>query len=195
MIAFDQSKMWHALEERLAATEDPRQRQMLEAVIEHAKAEADRSVERLMATLVEAPQYHFWVGGRDIGPKGESKVRAYYQDFVAGGGAVFESPKDRVVVDDHNVVSEAEVCNLVPGAVAKRRGYTIPDESGHYLVRFRNVVFFEFGADPTRALGEDSYTTMDPAAFERIDDADLPRVYLEYLAEISDTSTPAAAAR
>jgi hypothetical protein len=195
MIAFDQSNMWRALEERLATTDDPRHRTMLEAVIEHARAEADRSVERLMATLVEAPEYHFWVGGRDIGPKGKSEVRAYYQNFVAGGGAVFESPKDRVVVDDHNVVSEAEVSNLVPGAVAKRRGYTVPDESGHYLVRFRNVVFFEFGDDPTRALGEDSYTTMDPAAFERVDDADLPGVYLEYLAEISDTSTPAAVAR
>jgi hypothetical protein len=195
MIAFDQSKMWQALEERLTATDNPRHRRMLEVVIEHAKAEADRSVERLMATLVAAPEYHFWVGGLDVGPKGESQVRAYYENFVAGGGAVFESPKDRVVVDDHNVVSEAEVCNLVPGAVAKRRGYTVPDGSGHYLVRFRNVVFFEFGADPARALGEDSYTTMDPAAFERIDDSELPAVYLEYLAEISDTSAPAVAAR
>ena len=86
--------MWQALEERLAATDDRRHRTMLEVVIEHAKAEADRSVERLMATL-----------------------------------------------------------------------------------------------------GEDSYTTMDPTAFERIDDAELPGVYLEHLAEISDTSTPAAAAR
>ena len=89
------------------------------------------------------------------------------------------------MVDDHNVVSEAEVRNLVPGPVAKRRGYRVPDESGHYLVRFRNVVFFEFGEDPARALGEDSYTTMDPDAFERVDDAELPHAYVDYLAELS----------
>ena len=41
----------------------------------------------------------------------------------------------RIVVDDHNVVSEAEVENYVPGSVAKARGYNVPDESGHYLVR------------------------------------------------------------
>jgi hypothetical protein len=87
-------------------------------------------------------------------------------------------------VDDHNVVSEAEVKNYVPGTVAKARGYSVPDESGHYLVRFRNVVFFEFGDDPTRALGEDSYTQMDPDAWERVADADLPTSYVDYLAEL-----------
>jgi hypothetical protein len=116
-------------------------------------------------------------------------VHDYYLAFATGGGAVFESPKDRIVVDDHNVVSEAEVKNYVPGSVAKARGYNVPDESGHYLVRFRNVVFFEFGDDPTRALGEDSYTTFDPDRFERVDDADLPPAYRNYLAELSGASS------
>ena len=136
-----QSTMWQAIEERLAITTNPRHRAMLEVVIADAQAEADRSVERLMATLVDDPQYHFWVGGRDVGPKGRTAVVAYYEQFVGSGGAVFESPKDRVVVDDHNVVSEAEVRNVVPGSVAKRRGYRVPDETGHYVVWFRNVVF------------------------------------------------------
>jgi hypothetical protein len=185
----DQSTMWQAIEERLAITTNPRHRAMLEVVIAHARAEADRSVERLIATLVDDPQYHFWVGGRDVGPKGRAAVVAYYEQFVGSGGAVFESPKDRVVVDDHNVVSEAEVRNVVPGSVAKRRGYRVPDESGHYVVCFRNVVFFEFGDDPTQALGEDSYTTFDPDRFERIDDADLPAAYRTYLAELTGVAS------
>jgi hypothetical protein len=180
-MVFDQAKMWHALEERLATTESPRQRQMLTVVIEHAKAEADRSVERLMATLIDDPQYHFWVRGRDVGPKGHDAVRKYYEYFATSGGAVFESPKDRVVVDDHHVVTEAEVRNYVPGRVAKARGYTVPDEIGHYLVRFRNVVFFEFADDPTRALCEDSYSQIDPDAWERVSGDDLPRAYVAYL--------------
>jgi hypothetical protein len=178
---FDQAKMWHALEERLARTDNPRHRQMLEVVIEHSKAEADCSVERLMATLIDDPQYHFWVRGRDVGPKGRDAVEQYYQHFATSGGAVFESPKERIVVDDHNVVSEAEVRNYVSGAIAKARGYSVPDESGHYLVRFRNVVFFEFGDDPTHALCEDSYTQIDPDAWERVADDDLPEAYLSYL--------------
>ena len=185
MIEIDQSEMWNALVERLDSTENPRHRQMLAVVIEHAKAEADRSVERLMATLVDDPRYHFWVSGRDIGPKGADAVRTYYVDFARRGGAVFASPKDRIVVDDHNVVSEAEVVNLVSGEIARTRGYRVPDASGHYLVRFRNVVFFQFGDDPTRSVGEDSYTQMDPDAFERAPDAELPSVYLDYLADLS----------
>ena len=109
-----QSTMWQAIEERLAITTNPRHRAMLEVVIAHARAEADRSVERLMATLVDDPQYHFWVGGRDVGPKGRTAVVVYYEQFVGSGGAVFESPKDRLVVDDHNVVSEAEVRTSYP---------------------------------------------------------------------------------
>lgn len=182
---FDQAKMWHGLQERLDRTDNPRHRQMLEVVIEHSRAEADRSVDRLMATLIDDPQYCFWVRGRDVGPKGYDAVRHYYEQFAIGGGAVFESPKDRVVVDDHHVVTESEVRNYVPGAVAKARGYTVPDDSGHYLVRFRNVVFFEFADDPTRALCEDSYTQFDPDAWERVDDDDLPDAYVAYLASLA----------
>ena len=138
-----------------------------------------------MATSVDNPQYHFWVRARDVGPKGRDRVHEYYVTFATSGGAVFESPKDRIVVDDHNVVSEAEVKNSVPGTVAKARGYNVPDESGHYVVRFRNVVFFEFGDDPTRALGEDSYTQMDPDAWERVAETDLPKSYVDYLAELA----------
>lgn len=180
----DQAKMWEALVARRDATDDPRHRQMLDVVIEHAKAEADRSVERLMATLVDDPQYHFWVQGRDVGPKGADAVRAYYEQFVRGGGAIFESPKERIVVDDHCVVSEAEVTNLVSGAIARARGYHVPDADGYYLVRFRNVVWFDFGDDPTHALGEDSHTMFDPDAFEKVAEEDLPAVYTDYLAEI-----------
>ena len=180
----DQSKMWTAIEERHARTDDPRHRQMLEVVIEHSKAEAARSVERLMATLVEDPQYHFWVNGRDVGPKGRQGVLDYYVNFVRGGGAVFESPKERIVVDDHNVVSEAEVRNIVTGAIAKARGYRVPDEQGYYEVRFRNIVFFTFGDDPTKAIGEDSYSQFDPDAWRRVDEADLPDAYRAYLAEL-----------
>ena len=146
--------------------------------------QADCSVDRLMATLIDDPQYHFWVRGRDVGPKGYDAVRNYYEYYATSGGAVFESPKDRVVVDDHHVVSEADVRNYVPGRVAKARGYSVPDDSGHYLVRFRNVVFFEFAEDPTHALCEDSYTQIDPDAWERVADEDLPQVYVAYLASL-----------
>jgi hypothetical protein len=185
MLDFDPSRGWEALEARLARTESPRQRQMLETVIEHVKAEADQSLERLMATLVPDPQYHFWVGGKDVGPKGHQAVRDYYATFVASGGAIFQTPKDRIVVDDDNLAYEGTISNIVPGRVAKARGYNIDDEGAHYLVRFRNVVFWSFD-DEGLATGEDSYTAIDPDDFERLDPSDLPQVYLDYLTALGE---------
>jgi hypothetical protein len=180
MLDFDPARGWEALEARLTRTEDPRQRRMLETVIEHVKAEADQSLDRLMATLVADPQYHFWVGGKDVGPKGYDAVRDYYTTFVASGGAVFETPKDRIVVDDGTIAYEGTISNLVPGRVARARGYHVDDERAHYLVRFRNVVFWAFD-DEGLAIGEDSYTAIDPDDFEQVDPADLPPIYVEYL--------------
>jgi hypothetical protein len=82
-------------------------------------------------------------------------------------------------------VTEAEVRNYVSGAIATARGYSVPDDTGHYLVRFRNVVFFEFADDPAHALCEDSYTQIDPDAWERVEDDSLPPSYVAYLASLA----------
>jgi hypothetical protein len=183
MLQFDQSTIWRALEERLARTENPRHRQLLSVVIAHGKAEAARDLDGLMATLVADPQYHFWSNGRDHGPKGYDAVRDYYRDFVLSGGAVFESPKERIAVDDDMVCHEGTLSTLVSGAIAKRRGYRVPDETGHYLVRHRGVVLWSFD-EAGLALGEDAYSQIHPDDWQRVPDNELPQVYLDYLAEI-----------
>jgi hypothetical protein len=183
VLDFDQSRCWQDLEAHLERTQSPRQRRLLQVVIDHVKAEVDRNLDGLMATLVAEPNYHFWVRGKDVGPKGHDAVRSYYEAFVLGGGAVFESIKDRIVVDDQTVAHESRMRNLVSGAIAKARGYDVPDETGHYLVRFRNVVWWSFD-EAGLALGEDSYTAMDPDDWERVADHDLPQCYVDYLAEI-----------
>jgi hypothetical protein len=191
MLDFDPARSWVELEERLARTESPRQRQLLQVVIDHVKAEIGRDVDGLMATLVAEPNYHFWVGGRDVGPKGYEGVRTYYEDFVADGGAVLESIKERIVVDDDTISHENLNRNLVSGRIARRRGYTVPDESGHYLVRFRTVIWWSFD-DAGLAYGEDSYSTIDPDDWERVADDDLPAAYLDYLTEIGRLDVAAA---
>ena len=189
MLTFDQSTIWQALEERLARTQHPRHRQLLSVVIAHGKAEAARDLDGLMATLVADPQYHFRTAGRDHGPKGYDAVRAYYLDFVLGGGAVFESPKERIIVDDDMVGHEGTLSTLVSGAIARRRGYDVPAETGHYLVRHRGVVLWSFD-DAGLALGEDSYSQIHPDDWVHVPDEDLPLVYVDYLAEIGASVPP-----
>ena len=185
-VNFDQAKMWHALEDRLAATENPRHRQMLEVVIEHTKAEADCSVERLMATLIDDPQYHFWVRGRDVGPKGRDAVRSYYEQFrdqwrrglrvTEGPGGGRRSPRRdrsrgaqlRIRRDRHGPrLLRPRRHGSLPRAVPQRR-----------LLRVR-------GRSGAHALCEDSYTQIDPDAWERAADDDLPPSYVAYLASLA----------
>ena len=186
VIDFDRSLGWKALEERLEATDSPRQRQILTTVIEHSKAEAACDLDGLMATLVDEPQYHFWVAGKDRGPKGYAAIRQYYEDYVNSGGAVICSPKERIIVDDHSVCTESTLTTLASGRIAKSRGYSVDDVSAHYLLRMRNTVLWSFD-DDGRAFGEDAYSMYDADDWEKVAPGDLPDFYVEYLTGIGHT--------
>jgi hypothetical protein len=176
----DQSISWRQLEERLARTTNPRHRKMLQTVIDHATAESTGDVEGLMATLVDDPQYHFWSGGRDWGPKGRAAVQAFYENFVASGAGFFESAKPRIVVDDDNVVTESAMRGIVPGVVARARGCDVDDVDGHYLVTARTVIFWPFN-EAGELLGEDSYGSSDVSDCQRVPDDELPDAYVAML--------------
>jgi hypothetical protein len=191
---FDQAISWRQLEERLARTDNPRHRKMLQTVIDHAKAESNGDVDGLMATLSDDPQYHFWSGGDDWGPKGPAAVRAYYDGFVASGAGFFESHKTRIVVDDENVVTESVMRQLVPGRVAQQRGYTIPDLDAHYVVTARVAIFWPF--DESGALvGEDSYGSSDLRDLTLVPDDELPDEYVAMLDAIGQPLVTSAAPR
>jgi len=183
-IDFDVSRSWADLERVRAATASERRRGLLQVVIDHIKAELVHDVDAVLATLAPEPEFHVWVAGRDIGPKGAEATGRYYEAFFAGGGAIFESVKERVVVEDHTIAHEGPVRNLLPGRVARGGGYSVPDDEAHYLVRFRNCVWWSFD-ERGRALGEDSYTTIDLDAWEPVPDDELPDVYLAYVAGLA----------
>jgi hypothetical protein len=180
LVNFDTSITWQQLEERLARTTNPRHRVMLQTVIDHAKAEARGDVDGLMATLSDDPQYHYWNAGRDWGPKGQARVRAYYEGFVASGAGFFESYKPRIVVDDDNVVTENVMRGIVPGAVARARGCDIDDVEGHYLVTARVTIFWPFN-EAAELVGEDSYGSSDATDCQRVPDDELPAEYVAML--------------
>jgi len=77
MLDFDQSVVWRELEMRQARTNNPRHRQLLQVVINHGRAEVNRDLDALMATLVAEPEYHFCdylaqIGKLDV-PVGDSR--------------------------------------------------------------------------------------------------------------------------
>jgi hypothetical protein len=175
---------WRPLEDRLAATTSPRQRLLLENVIEHHKAEAVGDVDRIMKTLVPEPAYHYWgLGGNGEGPKGAAAVRNYYtNEYYKGGFLIIHASKDRIVVDDNTIVHEGKVHMMTTGDIAKRNGYNVVDDSqaAHYLLRMRSVLFWGFSEEGL-AYGEDAYGSMHPDDFDAVDRANLPQVYVEYM--------------
>jgi hypothetical protein len=152
-------------------------------VIDHAKAESVGDLDGLMDTLVAEPQYHFWGPRGDSGPKGQDGVRGYYEAYINSGGAILSSPKERIIVDDSSVCHEGVISTLLSWDLAKARGYAIPEDRGHYIVRMRTVILWSFD-EKGRAFGEDSYGIINPHDFQAVADEDLPAVYVDYLASI-----------
>lgn len=174
-----------AIEARLARTTDPRQRGMLEVLCDHIRAEASLDLDGLMATLVDEPAYHLWGSGRDTGPKGRDAVVAYYTGLVTSKRGVLEYDIERIVLDDETIVTEGFIRAFQPGDVARAFGYAVPDESAHYLVRYRALVIWPFDADGTKLLGEDGYAGIDPEDFQSVEFAELPEEYTSQFGDLA----------
>lgn len=177
MAVIDPNRTWEPLEARLAQTTSDRHRVVLGAVIEHMKAEAAPDLDRLMATLCPAPDYHFWHAGQDVGPKTTEGVQKYYTDFLATRSNILEFALDRLVVDDHCLVTEGYLKQIYPGASAAAIGIPVDDESADYLVVFRQLILWPVDADGL-IEGEDSYHS-GPVSITKLTRADLPQEYLD----------------
>jgi hypothetical protein len=172
----DQMLSVRRVEERLARTEDPRQRAMLATVAEHLRAETKGDLDGLEATLVDQPDYHLWADGHDYGPKGIEAVLGYYGDIVAVKRQILEFDIDRIVVDHDNVVTEGWIHAINRGSVARARGWDVDDDDASYLVSQRVVIFWPFDGDG-QMLGEDGYANFDRSAARKLRADELPEAY------------------
>jgi hypothetical protein len=167
------------LRERLAKTESPRQRKLLEVSIKHIQAEAEVDLDTVFETISKDAHWHFWVDGRDLGPKGKEAVCASYVD--AGhtvNRMVNEFDIERIILDEDTLVLEGVYHVLQPGFVTKSRGFLIDDDSldSAYLVDIRVVILSALGSDGL--LGEETmYYTFNPADVRKISEDELPERY------------------
>jgi hypothetical protein len=172
----DQLLSVRQVEERLARTEDPRQRAMLTTVAEHLRAETASDLDGLEATLADTPDYHLWADGRDYGPKGMDAVLAYYSEVVAVKRQILEFDIERIVVDHDNVVTEGWIHAINLGSVARARGWDVDDDDASYLVSQRVVIFWPFDEEG-RMLGEDGYANFDRSKARKLSADELPAAY------------------
>ncbi|MER5388623.1 nuclear transport factor 2 family protein [Saccharopolyspora sp. NPDC002686] len=190
MAVIDPNRTWEMLEERLAATTNERHRVVLGIVIEHMKAEAEPNLDRLMATLSPAPDYHFWHGGQDVGPTGRDGVRTYYVEFLKTRTNILEFTLDRLVVDDHCVVTEGFLKQIYPGSYAAQSGIPVDDESADYLVVHRQLILWPVDENGL-VQGEDSYNG-GVASVTKLSFDELPQEYIDLVHPASDRAAPTA---
>ncbi|MEU3013912.1 hypothetical protein [Nocardia asteroides] len=174
MIELNRSHLVDVITERLAATESPRQRTMLERMRVHAAAERDGDLDTLVGTLGEATNYHFWELAGDVGPKTRAGVTEYYRNLVEHNGHVLEFFCERIVVDDHCVVIEGRLTMIQPGALMVQHPMAgeFAQADKNYLIRMRNVIFWSFDED-LMIIGEDSYSG-GPMELRELGDEELP---------------------
>ena len=178
--------------EKLARTEQPRHRRMLEVIRDHMIAENDGDVDRIMETISPHAAYHTWATPEDIGAKGIDGVREYYEGFFATKAHFFENDCQRIVVDDDGVLTEAVMRMIKPGAVLngeafgpgsgafEHEGVSAFDPSAHYLLENRVVIIWVFD-DDLLLVGEDAYAGA-ANTLRTLSDDELPAAYRELLA-------------
>jgi hypothetical protein len=165
------------LERRLAETTNDRHRAVLNAVLKHAKLEAEPvwDLDQIMATLTPDPAYQIWVNGVDVGPKGGDAVRAFYTGTVSARTHFLEFDLERLVVDDHCAILEGFLKQIYPGVVAVAMGMA-DDANADYLMVFRALVVMPVNEDGLME-GEDAYTS-GPASVTKLSPEELPPEYV-----------------
>lgn len=155
----DPSKTVAKVDEKIAATSNPRHLKMLRNFREHLILETGgKDVDALMATQIEEPYYRFWGSGTgDYGPKGGASVRAHYQGMVDMGTYRLQQDVDRLMVDDNYVFVDGELHILFPGKTCIAWGLNVDDPEADYIYSYRSATLFKYD-DEGNCYGEDTYS-------------------------------------
>jgi hypothetical protein len=159
MAIIDQNRTWTKVEQRLASETNPALRRNLELLLQHMKAEATLDMESLMATVSEQARYTSFTNGPSA-IEGKAAVRKFYEDFAASGAYKLNLDIDRLVVDQHCILTEGVMRMAYPGRTLEAMGIEVDDPGAYYLYQTHMAIIWPLGDDGL-FIGEDSYTGGD----------------------------------
>lgn len=181
MIDFRLEHTLKPIDERIAATSNPRHLALLRNFREHLLAEIAADVEAIMKTQCPEPQYHFYGSGRgDTGPKGQAQVRAFYQNIFDSGYNKLRHVIDRFIIDDRSLFLEGDMHIVFPGRALRAMGVEVDDVNAKYVYSYRQSAIFHYDANGI-CTGEDTYSDgeLGPQRLRRLtpeEEATLPGV-------------------
>jgi hypothetical protein len=181
MAIIDQSRTYAALEERYAATTNPRHKLLLGRVLQHAKGEVAEDLEAVLGTLAPDAVYRTWSSGPAMNPRGIEEIRNFYVTEIFGKGRhCLEYNVDRITVADDAVITDGLLRTVMWGRDMKAMGMPVDDVEACYLVQYRNLITWPFNAEGF-ITGEESYACPVKDYITRISDADVPASFLAYV--------------
>jgi SnoaL-like domain len=157
----DEDKMAHTIAERLERTTNPRHRHNLEALLQHVTGEAERDVDKVMASMAPDPVYRIWGAPESMSPRGFEGVREFYERRLLEGERFWmEVDIEYLVVDDDTILTDSVLTSAVPGwYLADPASYPFGgldvDPDGWYLMRYRMATIWPFVDGLIR--GEEGY--------------------------------------
>lgn len=174
---------WLPLRQRAAAEQNPSHQALLNEVANHMEAEIKGQLQPLMATLTEQPTYHFWrLPGGNMVLQGYDAVAGFYSNMFASGGNQFEVISNRIMVDDHAVITEGQVKQVYKRDALAAMGI---EQTGHGAVAEHalwmscaQLITVWPAAEGNKLVGEDIYFGEDPmTTLTPVDAANLPDYY------------------
>ncbi len=205
MLDLDITEQNRAVEEVLAATENPRHRYLLQAYLRHRYLESAGRYEEILTPemTVEHPFYRFCLIGQPrFNLNGRDEVAALYRHWTETDQCVFYVEDESVAVGDHLIVGRGISYQQTLGSVLAAAGVDA-DENSMYLVKSQIVMIWPYD-DRCRLIGEDVWEFDDAQRdFIKLDPADvltaeqagkLLEPFIKPLPDFDDSLLPAGAA-
>jgi len=182
MAIIDQTLTYRTIELKLEQTTNPRHRLMLERLLQHSRCEVDEDLEGVLATLAPSPVYRVRSGGPEMNPIGTEAVRRFYVEQIYGKGRYcLESNKERILVSDDAIVTEALVRSVHWGQDLIDTGTPVDDPDAVYLLTWDSLIVWPYDEE-ARIIGEEGWSSRSGADYIRkITEADLPETFLRYV--------------
>jgi hypothetical protein len=185
MPVIDPTLTYKHIGERLEKTTNPKHRQMLERLYQHARCETESDLEGVMATLGANPSYKVWsMPGAATNPTGTEAVRNFYVNQIFGKGRhCLESIKDRIVVDDNCIVTESDVRTVRWGRDLIEEGIQVDEADACYVQSYRMLIVWPYD-ETNHITGEESWSTRAGGpVIDKVPESEVPEDFKAYLAK------------
>lgn len=182
MPVLDLAKGWRAYAAAQEATDVPRHKAILETMKDHIKWEVLGFPDKVLETVSEGGEYHFYGLGAYTHLPDFDAIRGFYQGMVDNGTNVLQLDIDHLAVADWGIAAHGTWHQAFPGTDVPP-GVEVDDPDAKYLVSSRLAWFFPFTDDEVpKLVSEIVYFDPAPTAWRKLGDDEV--LYEELTEEV-----------